>query len=198
MNYFLNKKFKRLLIFLDPSVLYYGSYTDTQEMTEDIQEIEEIKEFKQTKETKEIEGTKEDFENEKNFEKNYENDFENEKNSEKDEFNDDFIVDILSTTEEGTIKKFTTYQIQTKNKGKVFFCSHRFSEFKKLHLDLIKIIPNLGELPSSSLTKFSTSPEVVNERKLCLEKYLQGIMQIQELQGYRPVVEFLNLHHPAE
>jgi PX domain len=105
----------------------------------------------------------------------------------------EYIVDIINTHEEGTIKKFTVYEIQTKYKDQVFLSLHRFQDFKKFHAELITIIPTLGDLPSSSIINFSTSAEVVNERKKYLEKYLQGILQIDELRCHKPVKEFLNL-----
>ena len=181
-------------------------------------EAKDVKEIKEIKPVKEVKFLKEEKENEKDekYEKDYIQDRDerdkiddrasSNDSDERDERNDrddrderegthlDYNVEIISTFEEGTLKKYTMYKIETKYKNRIFNSSHRFQDFKKLHIELIKIIPTLGELPSSSMTKFSTSPDVVSERKSCLEKYLQGILQIEELQGYRPVIEFLNLH----
>ena len=174
LNYLFDRKYKKLCDFLDPHLPFYGnSNSKTQEMVEEIIEIDEA--------TEKIE-----FDEEQEQEQEVE--------IERESLSIDYSVEIVSTFEEGSIKKYTMYKIETKNKTQCFVASHRFQDFKKLHSELVKIIPTLGELPSSSMTRFSTSPEVVNERKSCLEKYLHGILQIEELQGYRPVVEFLNLH----
>ena len=168
LNFLLDRRFKKICDFLNPHLPFYGKATVAQEMTEEIVEIADIEEAK--------------------------DDYEEDPQIDSEILTIDYTVEIVNTFEVGSIKKYTMYKIETRGQNKYFEASHRFQDFKKLHGELIKIIPTLGELPSSSLTKFSTSREVVNERKICLEKYLQGILQIQELQGYRPVVEFLNLH----
>lgn len=106
----------------------------------------------------------------------------------------EFTVSINKATREE--KKFMTharYEIVVFCGKKSVTSYHRFSDFKKLHKTLAKRHKNLEELPPNHLTKSSTNPKVVKERKLKLQEFLAGLLNDPFTKSDIDTVRFLNL-----
>jgi len=115
----------------------------------------------------------------------------------------DLLVNIqISTTRiegEGA-GAFTIYDVlvsafHNNNESSCWTVSHRYSSFLELHTEITRQFPKhlLQEFPAKSVFEKSTNYDVVEKRKISLQKYLQGIVDNPLLRAYEPVLSFLFL-----
>ena len=91
-------------------------------------------------------------------------------------------------------KSVTFYSVEvtsriTKNLWKI---EKRYSEFKKLHDEMIKIFPRLPSIPGTTFFKV-TSPEALKSRQVALEAFLRSCVQRRDILQNKLFKEFLEL-----
>lgn len=97
-------------------------------------------------------------------------------------------------------KRFTVYQISVKlSDGRSWFVFRRYSDFSQLDENLRKLyaedLQNI-ELPPKKYLGDNFSDIFIEMRKRGLQKYLNRILERQELSWTQPVIEFLCLDDP--
>ena len=95
-------------------------------------------------------------------------------------------------------KSVTFYLVEvtsriTKNTWKI---DKRYSEFKKLHDNMIKIFPRLPSIPGTTLFKV-TSPEALKSRQIALQTFLRSCVQRRDILQNKLFKEFLELEKNA-
>ena len=95
-------------------------------------------------------------------------------------------------------KSVTFYLVEvtsriTKNSWKI---DKRYSEFKKLHDNMIKIFPRLPSIPGTTLFKV-TSPEALKSRQIALQTFLRSCVQRRDILQNKLFKEFLELEKNA-
>ena len=95
-------------------------------------------------------------------------------------------------------KSVTFYSVEvtsriTKNLWKI---EKRYSEFKKLHDEMIKIFPRLPSIPGTTFFKV-TSPEALKSRQVALEAFLRSCVQRRDILQNKLFKEFLELEKNA-
>ena len=95
-------------------------------------------------------------------------------------------------------KSVTFYLVEvtsriTKNSWKI---EKRYSEFKKLHDNMVKIFPRLPSIPGTTLFKV-TSPEALKSRQIALQAFLRSCVQRRDILQNKLFKEFLELEKNA-
>ena len=95
-------------------------------------------------------------------------------------------------------KSVTFYLVEvtsriTKNSWKI---EKRYSEFKKLHDNMVKIFPRLPSIPGTTLFKV-TSPEALKSRQIALQTFLRSCVQRRDILQNKLFKEFLELEKNA-
>ena len=95
-------------------------------------------------------------------------------------------------------KSVTFYSVEvtsriTKNSWKI---EKRYSEFKKLHDEMIKIFPRLPSIPGTTFFKV-TSQEALKSRQVALEAFLRSCVQRRDILQNKLFKEFLELEKNA-
>lgn len=86
--------------------------------------------------------------------------------------------------------KFIEYKIFLKTNKKNWEIKKRFKDFDELHKKLSKSIKNLPKLPPKTIFK---SEEIINDRKIKLQKYLTNLLRRDDVYQHDLIFEFINL-----
>ncbi|XP_052792819.1 sorting nexin-24-like [Mya arenaria] len=86
---------------------------------------------------------------------------------------------------------FTAYKVDVFQSGRSHSLYKRYSEFEELHKQLKKVV-DTPEFPPKKVLKFSH--KVVEQRRVALELYLQGILESETIP--RSFFKFLEVHLP--
>jgi len=98
---------------------------------------------------------------------------------------------ILIQDDKFPYSKYITYVIKIFTKFNDWEIRRRFKNFEELNSKLIKLKHSSSKLPSKKL--FNLSPEVIAERKDCLEVYLNQIVNNNNLGNCKEILEFIEL-----
>ena len=86
--------------------------------------------------------------------------------------------------------KYTEYKIILKTNKKCWEIRKRYKDFDELHKKLSKSIKNLNKLPIKTIFK---SDEIINDRKIKLQKYLTNLLRRDDVYKHDLLFDFVEL-----
>jgi len=107
-------------------------------------------------------------------------------------------VNIKKTETRTRPDTHVAYIVEVQTKSQVWTVAHRFSDFVELNAVLAKEFPIRESLPPKKMFG-SSSPEVTEQRRIGLERYLKSIVfsEIQPLANHSLLYQFLEFEPPA-
>lgn len=86
--------------------------------------------------------------------------------------------------------KYVEYKITLKTNKKNWEIKKRFKDFDQLHKKLSKNVKNLPKLPQKTIFK---SEEILNDRKIKLQKYLTNLLRRDDVYNHDLIFDFIEL-----
>jgi hypothetical protein len=104
---------------------------------------------------------------------------------------------IISKFEETVINKgflfsYTEYLINIKTNLCSWQIKKRYSDFQKLHNQILERVKNLPQLPAKTI--FNMNSKIISERKVLFEEYLNELLSKTNLWNFPVLMEFIEMN----